>query len=88
MHNPNHPRPQVYGAPDRIPVTAIFDGPPFVDGTLIVGAEHGDIVIHVEFEGKLFCAMVVTMDSALTLSLWLCAHVVDERRRTSRGKAI
>ena len=69
------------GAQDPIPISVIFDGPPGVDGMLIVGAEHGDIVIHMEFDGKPFCAMVLTMDNALTLSMWLCAHVVDERRR-------
>jgi Transposase DDE domain group 1 len=34
-----------------------------------------------EIDGKPFCAMVLTMDNALALSMWLVAHVVDERRR-------
>ena len=74
------------GNPDRIPVSVIFDGPPGVDGMLFVGAEHGDITMHVEINGKLFCTCVLTADNALTLSLWLCAHVIDERRRQGAKK--
>jgi hypothetical protein len=48
---------------------------------LTVNAEHGDVVIHTELDGHPFCALVLTTDNALTLALWLTAHVVDERRR-------
>jgi hypothetical protein len=51
------------------------------------GAEHGDVVLHVEIDSKRFCAMVLTMDDALALSMWLCAHVVDERRRRRESEA-
>ena len=67
--------------PDPIPTTVVFAEPPGLDGVLTVGAEHGDIVIHVDLAGRPFCACVLTMDNALTLSMWLCAHIVDERRR-------
>ena len=61
----------------------MFGEPPGIDGMLYVGAEHGDVVIHAELAGRPFCALVLTLDDALTLSMWLCAHVVDARRRTS-----
>ena len=67
--------------PDRIPSRVVFDDPPGVEGTLTVGAEEGDITVHTEIDGKPFSTMVLTMDDALTLSMWLCAHIVDERRR-------
>ena len=67
--------------PDPIPTTIVFAESPGIGGILIVDAEHGDIVIHVELTGQPFCACVLTMDNALTLSMWLCAHIVDERRR-------
>ena len=57
--------------------------PTGVDGVLFVGAEHGDVVIHVDVASRPFCALVLTTDDALTLCLGLCARVVDERRRPS-----
>jgi hypothetical protein len=56
----------------------VFAEPPGLEGILLVGAEHGDIVIHADLAGRPFCAFVLTADDALTLSMWLCAH----RRRT------
>jgi hypothetical protein len=67
---------------DPIPVTAVFDEPAGAEGTtLIVGTEHGDIIVHAEFVDHPDCTFVLTMDNALALSMWLVAHVVDERRR-------
>ena len=56
---------------------------PGIDGVMFVGAEHGDVIIHAELAGRPFCALVLTLDHALALSLGLCARVVDERRRPS-----
>jgi hypothetical protein len=67
--------------PDRISIAVIFGEPPGIDGTLTVGTEHGDVLIHAALTGHPFCALVLTLDDALTLSMWLCAHVIDERRR-------
>jgi hypothetical protein len=67
---------------DPIPVTMVFDGPPGVEGLILVGTEHGDINIHTEIDGHEFCVFVLTMNNALTLSMWLCAHIVDERHRS------
>jgi hypothetical protein len=58
--------------------------PPGADGTLIVGAEQGDIMVHAEFAGHAGCTLVLTLDNALTLAMWLVAHVVDERQRRQR----
>jgi hypothetical protein len=61
--------------------TLVFAEPPGLEGVLLVGAEHGDVVVRVDLAGRPFCALVLTADDALTLSMWLCAHIVDERRR-------
>ena len=66
---------------DPIPATVVFAEPPGAEGTLIVGAEHGDIMVHAKFAGHPGYTLVLTLDNAITLSMWLCAHVVDERRR-------
>jgi hypothetical protein len=71
---------------DRIPATIVFGQPPSIDGLLTVGAEHGDILLHVELAGRPFCALVLTTENALSVSMWLTAHVVDERKRTQAGE--
>jgi hypothetical protein len=78
--------PEIGGAspprnPDRIPTSIVFGEPPGIDGTLTVSSEHGDVVIHAELIGRPFCALVLALDDALTLNLWIAAHVIDERRR-------
>jgi hypothetical protein len=35
---------------------------------LTVGAEHGDILIHADLAGRPCCALVLTLDNALTLA--------------------
>jgi hypothetical protein len=39
-------------SPGRIPTSVVFGAPPGIDGTLYVGAEHGDVVIHAELAGR------------------------------------
>jgi hypothetical protein len=70
---------------ESIPTTIVFAEPPGIDGKLVVSAEHGDIEVNVTMEDKLSCTLVLTMDDALTLCMWLVAHVVDERRRSQQG---
>jgi hypothetical protein len=70
---------------ESIPTTIAFAEPPGKNGTLVVSAEQGDIEVHVAMEDKPSCTLVLTMDNALTLSMWLVAHVVDERRRRQQG---
>jgi hypothetical protein len=67
---------------DRIPTTVVYDEPSRVPGTLTVGAERGDIVVDVDV-AEHSCTLVLTIDDALTLGMWLSAHIVDERRRWS-----
>jgi hypothetical protein len=66
---------------DPIPATVVFAEAPGADGTLIVGAEQGDITVHAEFAGHPGCTLVLTLDDALELAMWMIAHVVDQRRR-------
>jgi hypothetical protein len=67
---------------DRIPTTVVFGEPSGIPGTLTVGAERGDIVVDVDV-AEHSCTLVLTIDDALTLGMWLSAHIVDERRRWS-----
>jgi hypothetical protein len=82
-HGPRRPTAE-RGGHDPIPATVGFCALPCVGGSLTVGAEHGDVAVHVERAGRPFCAAILTKDDALALSLWLCAHVVDERRRAGK----
>ena len=67
---------------DRIPTTLVFGELPGIPGTLTVGAEHGDIEVRVDLAEQQ-CTLVLTLDDALTLGMWLSAHIVDERRHSS-----
>jgi hypothetical protein len=67
---------------DRIPTTVVIGEPSGIPGTLTVGAEHGDIKVDVDV-AEHSCTLVLTIDDALTLGMWLSAHIVDERRRWS-----
>jgi hypothetical protein len=67
---------------DRIPTRMVFSEAPGIPGTLTVGAEHHDIVIRVDL-AESSCTLELTPDDALTLGMWLSAHIVDERRRWS-----
>ena len=74
---------------DRIPTTVVFGEPSRIPGTLTVGAEHGNIVVDVDV-AEHSCTLVLTIDDALTLGMWLSAHIVDERRRwsTAHGSGV
>jgi hypothetical protein len=67
---------------DRIPTTVVFGEPPGIPGTLTVGSEHGHIKVCVDLAEQQ-CTFVLTLDDALTLGMWLSAHIVDERRHSN-----
>lgn len=45
---------------DRIPVIMLFGELPGIPGALIVGAEHGDVVVHADLAVHSFRALVLT----------------------------
>jgi hypothetical protein len=61
---------------DRIPTTVVFGKPSRIPGTLTVGAERGDIVVDVDV-AEHSCTLVLTINDALTLGMWLSAHIVE-----------
>jgi hypothetical protein len=64
-----------------VPATAVFASPPGVPAELGVLSEHGDVNVLVTLAGCAFCAVVLTLDDALDLSLQLCAAIMDARRQ-------
>jgi hypothetical protein len=74
------------GAKLNLKERPVLSQPPGIDGLLTVGAEHGDILLQVELAGRPFCALVLTTENALSISMWLTAHVVDDRKRRQAGE--
>jgi hypothetical protein len=64
--------------PEPIPAAVIFGEPPAVAGVLLVSAELGDVVLHMLFQGKEFCTVVITRADAAELVRLLEAHQREE----------